>query len=37
MEEQLTLHDNDHNRRDDTTGGGHKQTANSSPKGYGKH
>ncbi len=37
LEELLTLHDNDHNRRGYTTGHGHKKAAKSSSKGYAKH
>ena len=37
LEELLTLHDNDHNRRGSTTGHGHKKTAKSPSKGYAKH
>lgn len=37
LEELLTLHDNDHNRRGYTTGHGHKKAAKSPSKGYAKH
>ena len=36
MEELLTLHDNDHNRRGFTSGHSHKKAAKSSSKGYAK-
>jgi hypothetical protein len=37
LEELLTLHDNDHNRRGFTPGHGHKKAAESPSKGYARH
>jgi hypothetical protein len=37
LEELLTLHDNDHNRRGYSTGHSHKKATKSSQKGYAKH
>lgn len=37
MEDLLTLHDNDHNRRGSGTNHGHKKSAKSPTKGYAKH
>jgi hypothetical protein len=36
MEDLLTLHDNDHNRRGYSTSHGHKKASKSSSKGYSK-
>jgi hypothetical protein len=36
VEDLLTLHDNDHNRRGHVAGHGHKKAAKSSAKGYAK-
>lgn len=37
MEDLLTLHDNDHNRRGNAATHSHKKAAKSSAKGYAKH
>jgi len=37
IEDLLTLHDNDHNRRGVSTNHGHKKSTKSSTKGYAKH
>jgi hypothetical protein len=37
LDELLTLHDNDHNRRGHSTGHGHKKAVKSPAKGYAKH
>jgi hypothetical protein len=37
LEDLLTLHDNDHNRRGHTAGHGHKKALKNPPKGYEKH
>lgn len=37
MEDLLTLHDNDHNRRGSSNNHGHKKSTKSSAKGYAKH
>ena len=37
MEDLLTLHDNDHNRRGSSNSHGHKKSTKSATKGYAKH
>ena len=37
MEDLLTLHDNDHNRRGSSNSHGHKKSTKSPAKGYAKH
>jgi len=37
LEDLLTLHDNDHNRRGFPAGHSHKKASKSTPKGYAKH